>query len=84
MESWDGILSGDNPPDIICRNAEAHLLGDLAYVICYEVIDNTVLVATNVLRRTDGAWLIVHHQAGPCDLPPELLENDEPEGGALQ
>ncbi len=84
MESWEGILTGDSAPDIICRNAEAHLLGDLAYVICYEVIGNTVLVATNVLRRSGGGWLLVHHQAGPCDLPPDLLESDEQEGSALQ
>lgn len=84
MDSWEGILTSDSAPEISCRNAEAHLLGDSAFVICYEVIAGTILVATNLLRREDREWKLVHHQAGPCDLPPELLEVDPSEGAALQ
>ena len=87
MESWRGILASDAAPEVACRGAWAQLHGDCALVTCYEQIGNSLLVATNVFRRLDGPegrqWKMVHHQAGPCNLPPEALE-DEPEPGPVQ
>jgi ketosteroid isomerase-like protein len=80
MESWRSILANPNAPRIGCRNAVAHVLGDTAYVVCYEAIDGSFLVATNLFVREDGGWKMVHHQAGATPpLPPE-----EPEPGPVQ
>ena len=85
MESWQGIMEGTQPPDITCRAAQAFVVGDNAFVVCYEVIGNTALVATNLFRKEQGAWRLVHHQAGPCDLTPEeLSEAESPGSGAVQ
>ncbi len=87
MESWRGILTSEAAPAVACRGARAQLHGDCALVTCYEQIGESLLVATNIFRRLDGPqgpqWKMVHHQAGPCNLPPEALE-EEPEPGPVQ
>lgn len=83
MDSWRGILSNPDSPHIACRGARAHMIGEVGFVICYEVIDGSVLVATNVFARENGVWKLVHHQAGPCNTPPAELE-EEAEEGSLQ
>lgn len=83
MESWEGILSNPDSPRVSCRGARAHMNGDMGVVVCYEMIGDSVLVATNIFAREDGAWKIVHHQAGPCNLPPAELE-EEPEPDRVQ
>ncbi len=79
MESWEGILSNSEAPVIDCRGAHAHLVGELGIVICYEIIGRSVLIATNIFLREDGAWRMVHHHAGPCGTPPPELAEDPPE-----
>jgi hypothetical protein len=59
------------------------MLGTAGFVVCHEVLPEGVLVATNVFVREDGAWKVVHHQAGPvataaaeppsADRPPRRL-----------
>ncbi len=34
----------------------------------------------NVFAREDGAWKMVHHQAGPCRAVPGELETEAPPG----
>ncbi|GAC1548469.1 MAG: nuclear transport factor 2 family protein [Polyangiales bacterium] len=65
MASWRAILSGGEGPAIRCSGATAHVLGDAAYVLCYETIDDTRLIATNTFVREREAWRLVHHQAAP-------------------
>jgi len=74
MGSWQNILGNAESPRITCTGARAFLLGDAAYVICYEVLDQGTLVATNVFTRENGAWKMVHHQAAPSPPP----ATDEP------
>lgn len=64
MDSWRTILDSPGRPNITCRDAEAHELGDAAYVTCYEDVGAGVLAATNIFVLEDGAWRMVHHQAG--------------------
>jgi ketosteroid isomerase-like protein len=80
MESWRSILANPNAPRVGCRNAVAHVLGDTAYVVCYEAIDGSFLIATNVFVREDGGWKMVHHQAGATPPPPP----EEPESLPVQ
>jgi ketosteroid isomerase-like protein len=65
MASWQAILSNDGGPKITCSGATAHILGESAFVVCYETIEGTRLVATNTFVREDGSWRLVHHQAAP-------------------
>ena len=64
LESWRRILSSEGAPDVSPSRAEAHVLGAVAFVTCHEVLDEGRLVATNVFVVEDGAWKVVHHQAG--------------------
>ncbi len=53
-------------------------------MVCYEVIGENVLAATNVFVQEAGAWKLAHHHAGACNAPPDLDEEEEPGPGALQ
>jgi hypothetical protein len=64
MKSWQAILANPASPKIVCHRPMVRLLGDTAYVICYEAIGGGTLVATNIFTRENGAWRMVHHQAG--------------------
>jgi hypothetical protein len=86
MESWRGILSA-GPGDrrqtaaIRCVRPEAFLLGDSAWVACYEILPNGILIATNIFVPEDGAWRMVHHHAGPA---PALEAGDEADSLRVQ
>jgi len=75
MQSWRQILSSPGAPTIRCAEPTAHLLGDAAFVVCYELLGDARLVATNVFAREDQAWRLVHHQAGPT---PAVAGTDDP------
>lgn len=65
LSSWRAILSSPEAPDVECAGAIAHVLGEVAYVVCNEVLHNAELCATNVFVREAGRWKLVHHHAGP-------------------
>ena len=65
LESWHNILANPNQPRIVSGGATATLFGDLALVICRELVAGSPLVATNVFVREDGAWRLLHHQSSP-------------------
>jgi ketosteroid isomerase-like protein len=64
LESFRAILGGGSGPRVTCVNPAATLIGEAAFVVCHETIDDAQLVATNVFVREDGRWKLVHHQAG--------------------
>lgn len=66
MKSWRSILLNPASPAIVCHRPQAFLLGEAAYVVCFEQVGETVLAATNVFVREEGSWKMVHHQAGPA------------------
>jgi ketosteroid isomerase-like protein len=70
MRSWRRIVENPNAPDIVCRNETAFVLGDIAFVVCHEVLSEGVLAATNIFAREEGGWKLVHHQASPLALLP--------------
>jgi ketosteroid isomerase-like protein len=77
MQSWQAILANPASPAISCWNATAHVLGNVAYVLCHEQLQHGFLAATNVFVREDGSWKLVHHQAGASP-PPTLLPSASP------
>lgn len=74
LKSWRDILTNPGSPPVLCRNETAHVLGEVAFVICHEVIDDSYLVATNLFVRERGRWKLAHHHAGPLAQPPETAE----------
>jgi len=69
MASWRGILSNPQSPAVICRRPQAYMQGDSAFVICFEEVDGSFLIATNYFTRETGGWKMTHHQAGPVQAP---------------
>ena len=62
MRSWETILQ--SPPQIACTEPRGFVSGDSAYVIAYENLGDSRLIATNLFRLEDDAWKMIHHQAG--------------------
>jgi ketosteroid isomerase-like protein len=76
LRSWRGILGSPSAPEVACLLAQAHVLGEVAFVTCHELLPGGRLAATNLFAREDGRWRLVHHQASPIapgqerELPP--------------
>jgi hypothetical protein len=65
IASFRAILRGGSGPGVRCVRPSACVLGESAFVVCGEALDGDELIATNYFVREDGAWKMVHHQAGP-------------------
>ena len=65
IESWEAILANPTQPRIVAGGADAHVYGDVAVVLCREVVAGSPLYATNVFVREGGQWKIAHHHSGP-------------------
>jgi hypothetical protein len=76
MDSWRALL--DAPPAIRASGAQASIVRGVAFVTCFEHIEDNALAATNVFVWEDGAWRLVHHQAGLVH--PDAWSDDAPEG----
>ena len=78
MESWESIFSGQGDSNqIICHEPRVLPLGDVFSVVCYEQLQSGWLVATNNFVIEAGVARIVHHQAGQCMDPPELVHEPQ-------
>lgn len=69
MMSWEMIFENSGAHAIECVDARVYLTGETAYVVCREVFPEGQLVATNIFVTEDGAWRMVHHQAGSNRAP---------------
>jgi hypothetical protein len=65
MQSWHDILSNADAPGIMCHDEAVAVYGDIAVVTCEEDLSANILIATNIFAKEDGAWRMIHHQAGP-------------------
>lgn len=74
MASFRAILEGPNPPDVQCLSPVPVLLGESAYVLCFEALGGHYLVATNIFVRDGRLWRLHHHHAGPAGRAPEISE----------
>ncbi len=79
LGSFRAILESGSAPHVRCTLAQAHLLGDAAFVTCHEVLEGAVLVATNVFVREAGGWRICHHQAAQLAPGQRRARPPEPE-----
>jgi ketosteroid isomerase-like protein len=64
IASWEAILTNPDAPRVACFDERVQLYGDTALVLCEEELAGGTLAASNFFVREDGAWRIVHHQAG--------------------
>lgn len=69
LRSWQGILGNPRAPRIECLQPTAAMLGSAASVICYERVDNSFLIASNLFVLEDRLWKMVHHHAAPAPAP---------------
>ena len=65
IDSWKAILEAADFPEVDVEDEEVTIYGDVALVVCFELIGEGELIATNTFVKEDGAWRMVHHQAGP-------------------
>jgi hypothetical protein len=65
MGSWKSIFANPNAPPIKHADERASVFGSFALVVCTEMLERTVLVATNAFVREGDAWKLVHHHAAP-------------------
>jgi ketosteroid isomerase-like protein len=78
-QGWDEIVAGFEifaalgRPDrggSKVRGMKAHVYGDVAYTTCLFTVapafGGETLACTNVLRRINGAWKVIHHHADPA------------------
>lgn len=68
MAGWNAVLP--NKPKIEHHSQNAFGVGEMGYVICYEKVADSFLLATNVFVMEDGGWKMTHHQAGATDSKP--------------
>ncbi len=82
MASWRSILTNAGAPRIRSRAEHATLYGDLAVVTCIEELagergQKEFLTATNVFVRAGSLWVMVHHQAGPVNIDPRAIDEED-------
>lgn len=78
MQSWQQIMLSPHAPDIQCSNETPYVIDDCAFVICHETLNGGTLAATNIFRREDGDWRMIHHQASPLASLPNDIEIQTP------
>ncbi len=65
LDSYREILRNPDQERIDPRNEMVLASGDEARVICVEFVAGAALAATNMFKRIDGEWRMIHHQASP-------------------
>jgi ketosteroid isomerase-like protein len=65
LDSWRAILTNPDQARILVRGAGVTMLGDVAVVICRELVAGSPLASTNLFVKEDNDWRLLHHQSGP-------------------
>jgi len=65
LDSWRAILGNPGQSRIVTGGATVSFRGDVAIVLCRELVGGSPLIATNVFAREGESWKLVHHQSGP-------------------
>ncbi len=76
ISSWKQILAGGLSSPVSCTNAKVNVLGNVALVICTELLSEAELITTNGFVLEAGDWKMIHHQAGPLPLSNSVAEGD--------
>ena len=73
MKSWSAIFENTSLMQFRITDAQLHLAGDYAWVVCVENATSVVsgqvsefrILTTNILIRSGELWLMVHHHGSP-------------------
>ena len=73
LASWERIFDNAGMMQFTVADAEAHIEGDFAWVICTERLTSVqggqvvegIVQTTNMFRREEGAWRMTHHHGSP-------------------
>ncbi|KAL6008666.1 hypothetical protein ACLOJK_021892 [Asimina triloba] len=82
MGSWELVCGAayEFPLHIDLKNVEVHVIGDMGYITCMELIKTRgsswgIQVATNVFERIDRQWFIcIHHASHAMEVVSPLVE----------
>ena len=73
LDSWKRIFAAsDKPVDVRTTHASVHKVAGAALVVCFELIGERALVASNTFVEENGGWRLVHHHSTPVSKAPEL------------
>src|SRR3546814_11047829 len=78
LDSWVGIFRNPASPAIECRQPRVVPYGEFAQVFCYELIEESALVACNLFVHDARGWKLVHHQASPVAERPQFDDTAPP------
>lgn len=87
-ETWRTIFANTSTMRFEVGDERVDVRGDFAWVVCTERLASQsvtgasrgAVLATNVFRREDGVWKMVHHHASPFVPRAVLHPDDEGEG----
>jgi ketosteroid isomerase-like protein len=65
IESWRRILTNPGQMRIFTGGETVVFVGEVALVLCRELVGGSPLAATNVFVQENGAWKLLHHHSGP-------------------
>ena len=78
LQSWEQIFTGrSEETQIICHEPRIFSQAGLFSVICYEELEGGWLIATNNFVMDGSRALMVHHQAGFCSNPPDIIKEPQ-------
>ena len=63
MESWRAILGNPAQPTVVSGGERVQVEGDVAVVVCREMVAGAPLAATNIFVREAGRWRLLHHHS---------------------
>jgi ketosteroid isomerase-like protein len=72
--SWETIFANTAEIRFTVEDERIDVRGELAWVVCVERIASDAgagaILATNVFRRENGRWRLVHHHGSPVLVAP--------------
>jgi ketosteroid isomerase-like protein len=68
VDSWMSILRNPDQARIVVGGAGVNFVGEVALVLCRELVGGMPLMATNIFVLEDGTWKLVHHHSGPVSM----------------
>jgi len=82
-ETWRTIFRNTSDISFEVTDERIDVRGELAWVVCVEHLSSRsvqgegkgVVLATNLFRREEGAWRLVHHHTSPYLAPAERVLN---------
>jgi ketosteroid isomerase-like protein len=79
MQSWSRIFENQTQESqITCHQPRVFDQQGLISVVCYEEMQGGWLIATNNFVMEKGSAVMVHHQAGLCPEPQNVVRESPP------